>query len=108
VPERGKFLVVYYTFEGDIANVFGPIDPAMFHLRDAQGGDYQIRDMDLIWEVVEAEGLFDITWLLWDDPEPLETVLVFDVPEHSSGFELHFIPRGVEGPDSAAVIDLGL
>ena len=108
VPERGKFLVVYYTFEGDIANVFGLIDPAMFHLRDAQGGDHQIRDMDLIWDVVEAESLFDVTWLVWDDPEPFETVLVFDVPEHASGFELHFIPRGVEGRDSATVIDLGL
>ena len=58
--------------------------------------------------MVEAEGLADITWLLWDDPEPLETMLVFDVPEHSSGFELHFIPRGVEGRASATVIDLGL
>ena len=108
VPERGKFVVVYYTFEGDIDNVFGLIDTAMFHLRDAQGGDYQIRDMDPMWDVVEAESLFDVTWLLWDDPEPFETALVFDVPDDASGFELHFIPRGAKGPDSAAVIDLGL
>jgi hypothetical protein len=108
VPERGKFVVVYYTFEGDIDNVFGLIDTAMFHLRDAQGGDYLILDMDPMWDVVEAESLFDVTWLLWDDPEPLESVLVFDVPDHASDFELHSVPRGVEGQDSAAVIDLGL
>jgi hypothetical protein len=108
VPKLGKFLVVYFTFRGDEANLFGSVDPAMFHVKDAQGGDYTIAGMNIIWDLAEAEILMDITWLMWDDPYEMECALVFDVPEDSSDFELLFVPRGMEGTDPGAIVDLRL
>lgn len=111
-PEKGKYVVVYFTFQGDEGNEVGGIDLAIFKLADRQGNVYYM-DTDLANyeanDLALEEDLNIPSMLLWNNPEEKESLLVFDVNPNTDGLSLQLRQQDASGETvPVATVDLGI
>ena len=116
IPEKGKYLAVYFTFQGDEGNQVRNLDrdyETIFELTDRQGNAYYMyfditayaaNDLAKIREGVENPTLIN-----WSDPEVRNSLLLFDVNASSDGFSLQFMQQEASGESvPVAAVDLGI
>jgi hypothetical protein len=111
-PEKGKYVVVYFTFQGDEGNEVGGIDLAIFKLADRQGNVYYM-DTDLANyeanDLALEEDLAIPSTLMWSNPEEKNSLLVFDVNPNTDGFSLQLRQQDASGETvPVATVDLGI
>jgi len=111
-PEKGKYVVVYFTFQGDEGNEVGGIDLAIFKLSDRQGNVYYM-DTDLANyeanDLALEEDLAIPSTLMWSNPEEKNSLLVFDVNPNTDGFSLQLRQQDASGETvPVATVDLGI
>lgn len=111
-PEKGKYVVVYFTFQGAEGNEMGGIDLAIFKLADRQGNVYYM-DTDLANyeanDLALEEDLAIPSMLMWSNPEGKDSALVFDVNPDTDGFSLQLRQQDASGETvPIATVDLGI
>lgn len=111
-PEKGKYVVVYFTFRGAEGNEMGGIDLAIFKLADRQGNVYYM-DTDLANyeanDLALEEDLAIPSMLMWSNPEEKDSALVFDVNPNTDGFSLQLRQQDASGETvTVAAVELGI
>ncbi len=110
-PKNGKYLVVYFSFKGNKENESAGVNTDIFLLRDSKGRSYQMTSDLSNYEANDlafSEGIEVAPMLLWNQEEEEDSLLVYDVPQDSSGFTMNIVWGEGGKIKNFAIIDLGL
>ena len=91
-PDQGKYVVVAFSFQGETDK--GTLDYALFRLFDGQGRVYAMDTDTYSQECSALANTHGYDYVMhWNDDEPSEALLVFDVPADATGFSLALLPE---------------
>ncbi|MGC9361145.1 MAG: hypothetical protein ACP5G7_12385, partial [Anaerolineae bacterium] len=90
--DQGKYVVVAFSFQGETDD--GTLDYALFRLTDDQGRVYAMDTDTYSQECSALANTHGYDYLMhWNDGEPSEALLVFDVPADATGLSLALLPE---------------
>jgi len=93
-PDRGMYVIVYFTFQGNANNEHAGVDAQILRLKDSRGylylfnsdlNNYETNDLAIF---VEHKGL--LSMCSWDQTEVKDLLQVFDVDADATGLKLEF------------------
>ena len=95
-PDRGMYVIVYFTFQGNANNEHAGVDAQILRLKDSRGylylfnsdlNNYETNDLAL----EELNGLRSmLSMCSWDQTEVKDLLQVFDVDADATGLKLEF------------------
>jgi hypothetical protein len=94
-PDRGMYVIVYFTFQGNANNEHYGVDPQILRLKDSRGylylfnsdlNNYESNDLAL----AELKGLNILSMRMWHQTEVKDLLQVFDVDADATGLKLEF------------------
>jgi hypothetical protein len=94
-PDKGMYVIVYFTFQGNANNEHYGVDPQILRLKDSQGylylfnsdlNNYETNDLAL----AELKGLNILSMRMWHQTEVKSLLQVFDVDADATGLKLEF------------------
>ncbi len=103
LPLKGRYVAVYFTFQGSGSAVPGPLDPALFKLRDCEGRLFSMDEG--ICEgpakaLAEDKGRDLPASLRWEQPGESPSFALFDVPYNTGILTVIVnVPPGRGDPD---------
>jgi len=93
-PDRGMYVIVYFTFQGNANNEHAGVDAQILRLKDSRGylylfnsdlNNYETNDLAFF---VEHKDL--LSMCMWHQTEVKDLLQVFDVDADATGLKLEF------------------